>query len=825
MRNLLTILCILLTGMHMLAQTATIQGVILDENQLPITGVNILITGTDKGTSTDATGFYKLTVPAGVPVSLTFTAVNRQTIPMTNFILRRDEIFEFNTILKTGIEQIPVVVINNKRTREFQGITAIDPPLLRKIPGAQPGVENILKSLPGVISNNELSTQYGVRGGNYDENLVYINEIEVYRPFLIRSGQQEGLSFVNSDMVRNVAFSSGGFQAKYGDKLSSVLDIEYRRPTTFAGGVDASLLGVNAYVEGDAFAKAGTAILGLRFRDNSLLINSQETSANTAPRFIDAQTYLTYRLSPKFELSFLGNIAINSYDFEPLDRQTNFGTVQEPRALVIRYEGQEVDQYETYFGAFKGSYDVNKQLNLRFIASTYLAQEQEHYDIFAQYGLGRPNTNIGGSDLGDVDFTTAIGSELEHGRNDLDALIVNLEHRATYKISSDKKEQDQIEWGVKYTYEDIRDRLREYTVIDSAGFNVRPPRDEFRNDQPYNSFSGPLVPFTAASADNDVQITRGQIYGQYSSRGFIGSNDIFWNIGARAHTWTVNGAGIASNQQIVVSPRAQVAIKPYWKKTDMLFRLNGGLYYQPPFYRELRDQTGTVNPDVKAQKSVHIVAGNDWSFLWNKKPFKLTSEVYYKSLSDVNTYTLDNVRIRYRANNDATAYAYGMDLRINGEFVPGTESWISLGYLKTEENLNNRGFIARPTDQRLKFAMLFQDYVPTIPNLKLYLNLNYNTGLPGGSPDYADPYDFQFRLKAYVRTDIGVNLVLKDDKKSSELFKNFQEVSIGAEIYNLFDFQNSITNIWVRDVATSQQFAIPNTLTPRVFNVRLIARW
>lgn len=808
-----------------IAQTAIINGVILNENNQPIENVNITIENSLAGATTNSTGAFTLIVPAQAAFTLKFTAVNLQPIILKDLVLRKNEIFEFNAVMKMNIEQITTVVINRRNTREFAGVTTIEPPLLRKIPGAQPGVENLLKSLPGVISNNELSTQYGVRGGNYDENLVYINEIEVYRPFLIRSGQQEGLSFVNSDMVRNVEFSAGGFQAKYGDKLSSVLDIEYRRPAQFAGGVDASILGVNAYIESDAFAKAGTAILGLRYRDNSLLINSRETQVNTAPRFLDAQTYLTYRLSTKFELSFLGSIAINSFEFEPLDRQTNFGTVQEPRALVIDYQGREDDQYETYFGAFKGSYDVSEDLNLRFIASTYLAQEQEHYDIFAQYGLGRPNTNIGGDELGDVDFTTAIGSELEHGRNDLDALIVNLEQRGTYKVPSTKKDRDLIEWGIKYTYEDIRDRLREYTVIDSAGFSVRPPRPEFANDQPYTSFAGPLVPFTSVRADNDVQITRGQLFAQYSSRGYINNHEVYWNAGMRAHLWNVSGEGITSDSQAVFSPRGQVAIKPAWRATDMLFRLSGGLYYQPPIYRELRDQQGAVVPDVKAQKSVHVVAGNDWSFLWKGRPFKLTSEAYYKDMSDVNTYTLENVRIRYRANNEATAYAYGMDVRINGEFVPGTESWISLGYLKTEENLNDRGFIARPMDQRLKFAMLFQDYAPNIPNLKLYLNFNYNTGLPGGSPDFADPYDFQFRLKDYVRTDIGVNYVLQGEKRSSKTFSSFEEVTIGAEIYNLFDFQNTITNIWVRDVATSQQFAIPNFLTPRVFNVRLMARW
>ena len=807
------------------AQNATIQGVVLNENNEPLSSVNVSILDTTTGTTTNENGYYQLRVPANTLLELKFSSISYKSVFIRNLILKRDEILELNPVLNMSAEQLGTVVINTTTDREFSGITVIDPSIIRKIPGAQPGVENILLSLPGVNNNNELSTQYAVRGGNYDENLVYINEIEVYRPFLIRSGQQEGLSVVNTDLVRSVDFSAGGFQAKYGDKLSSVLDIEYRRPTDFAAGVDASLLGASAFVEGTAFEKALTATAGLRYRDNSLFINSRETQANAVPRFFDAQTYITYRVSPKLELGFLGNIAVNSYDFEPEDRQTNFGTIQEPIAVVIDYQGQEEDQYETYFGALKASYDVNEQLNLRLISSVYLTQEQEHFDILAQYGLGSPNTDIGSRDFGQVDFVTGIGSELEHGRNDLDALIATIEHRGTFVIDKEGNSKNQLDWGIKANIEDIRDRVREYTVVDSAGFSVRPPNSGFRNDEPYTPFTSPLVPFLSIRANNEVQVSRVQAYGQYSSRGYLGDSEIFWNIGARVHNWTVSGDAFEDTNQTVFSPRGQFAIKPSWQETDMLFRFSTGVYHQPPFYRELRDEDGSVNPDVKAQKSIHFVLGNDWSFDWNDRPFKLTSEAYYKNLSDVNTYTLENVRIRYRANNDAKAYAYGLDLRLNGEFIKGTESWISAGYLKTEENLNDRGFISRPTDQRLKFAMLFQDYVPNMPQLRMYLNLVYNTGLPGGSPNYADPYDFQFRLRDYRRADIGINYVFKDDKNDSKTFANFDEFYIGAELYNMFDNQNSITNIWVRDIASSRQIAIPNFLTPRVLNLRIVARF
>ncbi|MDP5081145.1 MAG: TonB-dependent receptor plug domain-containing protein, partial [Winogradskyella sp.] len=711
----------------------------------------------------------------------------------------------------------------NTNTRQsVDGVTSISPQMIRTIKGAQPGVENILKTLPGVNISNELSTQYSVRGGNFDENLVYVNEIEVYRPFLIRSGNQEGLSFVNTDLVQNVDFSAGGFQAKFGDKLSSVLDITYRNPVQFGIRTDLSLLGGSVATEGVSNNGKFSGIAGVRYRDNSLILNSLETEGNVEPVFADAQTYLTYRFSSKFHLNFLGNISLNKYNFEPSNRQTNFGTLQEPVALLVFYDGQEQTNYQTYFGALKANYFVNDDLTLKLIGSAYHAVEQEYFDIFAQYRLGEVNTNIGDEDLGEVEFSEGIGSQLTHARNDLDAFIVNLEHRGDYKID----DESTLEWSVKYTHEDIRDRLVEWEVIDSAGFSIRPPNFSEPNLQPETPFTGPLTAFENIRALNKVQINRLQAFGQYSKRTSWGEHDVFYNVGVRAHSWTVSGEGISGSNQTVFSPRGQFAIKPNWDK-DVLFRVAGGLYHQPPFYRELRDSSGIVQPNVKAQQSFHIVLGNEYSFqLWDR-PFKLVTEAYYKGMSDINPYTLENVRIRYRARNNAEAYAYGLDMRLNGEFVPGTESWFSFGYLKTEENIDNRGYIARPTDQRLKFGALFQDYVPNIPDLKMYLNLVYNTGVPGGSPSYADPYDFQVRLRDYRRADLGISLQLVNPNKvyTSNWKKAFRELSLGFEIYNMFNNQNTITNTWVRDVYTKRQFAIPNFLTPRVFNVRLSARF
>lgn len=769
------------------------------------------------GTQTDATGFYQLNLPENRNLTISISHLSFTNIQFS-ITLKEGQWLEFNPVLISEVEEIPEVIITPEEQETVFGITVFSPETIRKIPGANAGVENLLKTLPGVSSNNELSTQYAVRGGNYDENLVYVNEIEVYRPFLIRSGQQEGLSFVNSDLVRNVHFSAGGFQAKYGDKLSSVLDITYKRPVDFGATLDASLLGVNASVENASKDGNFTGIAGIRFRDNSLFVNAQQTETNFRPIFADAQTYLTYQFSEKFEVGFLGNLSLNKYSYEPLTRQTNFGTLQDPRALIVYYDGREEDLYNTALGAIKASWAVNEKYTAKFIASTYHTRELEYFDIVAQYRLGQVDAEIGGEDFGKVEFSEGVGSQLTHARNKLDALIVNLEHKGNLLLN-----EHQIDYGIKFTHEDIRDRLREYEVIDSAGFSLRPPLPNFQNNQPYEPFDTPLVPYNAVRAQNETQINRISGFLQWSKKAVLGNHQAWMNIGIRSHSWTVNGKGISSENQSVISPRAQFAIKPSWRM-DMVFRLSGGLYYQPPFYRELRDFSGMVNPNVKAQQALHLVLGNEYSFILWERPFKLISEAYYKELDNVNTYTLENVRIRYSATNDAEAYAYGFDVRMNGEFVPGTESWLSFGYLKTEENSNNRGYISRPTDQRLKFGILFQDYVPTIPDLKMYLNMVYNTGLPGGSPNYSDPYRYQSRLPDYKRADLGISYLLKNDLQNSKNFtwlQAFEEFSIGFEIFNLFDAQNSITNTFVRDVYSKNQYAIPNYLTPRVFNVKI----
>lgn len=800
------------------AQKARIKGVILNDNNQPIENVSVI--SSNQSTKTNKNGFYILEIESNKEVVITFSHLNfKKSTYKVN--LKTNEDFELNPKLSIKEDIIEEVVINTKNRKDFDGKTMISPVVIRRIPGANAGVENIIKTLPGVYSNNELSTSYAVRGGNYDENLVYVNEIEVYRPFLIRSGQQEGLSFTNTDLVENIDFYAGGFQAKYGDKLASVLDISYRKPVSFHAGLEASLLGGSFFAEGVSKNQKWSNITGVRYRNNSLLVKSQETQTNYRPSFLDIQSLFSFTPNTKWNFSFLGNIAQNNYNYEPTTRQTNFGTVNEPIALLIDYEGQEKDKYRTYFGALKAVFEPNSSTKYKWISSIYHTVEQEYYDILAQYRLGEVDANIGSETFGDVVYSRGIGSQLNHARNNLDALIVTNEFKGQYKLNK----KNQIEWSIKHNIEDIRDRLVEWEVIDSAGFSLPNPILDYINDQPYNPYTGPLAPYQNVRAKNHTTINRFMAFANWNNEGKIGEHKYYINAGVRGQSWFVTNNGISGDNHMTFSPRAQFILRPNWKR-DMLFRFSTGFYNQPPFYRELRGYDGSVNENVKDQKSIHFVFGHDYSFKMWSRPFKLVSEAYYKHLWDVNTYTIDNVRIRYRANNEATAYVYGVDARLNGEFVPGVESWFTFGYLKTEENQNNKGYIARPTDQRLKFAILFQDYMPNIPNLKMYLNLVYNTGLPGGSPAYSDPYVYQMRLNDYRRADAGFSYVFKDSKLglNKRWLNNFSELSLGFEIYNMFNNQNAITNTWVRDVYTKSQYGVPNYMTTRTFNLKLTAR-
>lgn len=821
-----TLLFTLFITSFLFSQIATVEGVVKDLDGKPIENVNVTY---DKyGTSTDENGRYSLKIQTDRrrKITLKFTHVNHRT-NTRRITIQKNRTSKFSLSLTEG-KDLDTVVISQEEKKEqenrakgLEGIEKGEITNISTIGGDKVKAVLVNKNL-GVSSSNEESSTYNVRGGNYDENLVYVNGIEVYRPFLVRSGQQEGLSFVNIDLTKNVLFSSGGFQSKYGDKLSSVLDITYRKPKDFNVSIEASLLGASLTIEDRMFNNKLSAIIGARYRDNSLIVNSKDIETNFKPSFVDVQSYLSYKVSDKLNIDYLGNFALNTYDYQPISRVTNFGTVADPRALVVNYNGKERDRYLTVFSALSADYKASENLKLKFTTSVYNTQEEEHFDIEAFYAIGEVNADFGNDNFGEVEFAQSIGAQLDHARNDLDALIYNVSFKGDYKINNDKY-KDLFEFGAKYQHEDIQDRIREYEVLDSAGFSIRPP-DLIGNTEPYTSFTGPIVPFTNVRATNDVKIDRLTAFAQWNRETYISEDTKVWfNLGARVHNWKVDDGIGNTKSQVVVSPRMSIAIKPESWEKDIMFRFATGFYYQPPFYKELRGVDGVVNVDVKAQKSVHFVLGTDYNFkMWNRQ-FKLVSEIYYKDITDVNPFTIDNVQIRYAANNNAKAYAAGMDLRISGEFVPGTESYFTFGFLQTEENIDDRGYIFRPTDQRLKFGVLFQDYLPTNENFKMFLNMIYNTGVPGGSPTGADPYDFQSRLKDYFRADLGFSYILvgKNKPATRNWQKRFKELSLGMELYNMFDVQNSITNTWVRDVSSRRSFGIPNFLSGRILNFKV----
>lgn len=820
LKSILTFITLFFVQLNIFSQNATVKGYIKDADEQPISNVSVFY-GT-QGVESDQNGFFSISIPSNTAVKITYSLLGYEKTTKT-YTLKTNEVYVEKISLKANAENIKEVIIDAKRNN-VDGVTGIKIETAKNIPSVNQGVEGSLSSVAmGASSNNEMSSQYKVRGGNYDENLVYVNGIEIYRPFLVRSGQQEGLSFLNPNMIEYLKFSSGGFQAKYGDKLSSVLDITYRTPEEFSLQTELSLLGASLTVEGVDKTKKTSAILGMRYRDNSLFVKSQDVQTNYDPRFIDFQTFVKRKLNNKWQVDFLGNFAINDYHYVPTARRTKFGTLQEPLELVVFYNGQEIDKFKTTFGALNFNYNSNienneiKHWNLDFTTSIFNTQEQEYFDIDAQYNLGNPDTDAGADDYGEPVLVSELGSQLDHARNALDALFTNVEAKGSYTVN-----KNVFNFGVKYQHENIKDRLIEWQVIDSAGFSIRPP-EHLPNLQPYEPYEGPIVPYQYLNSSRNTDINRWMGFVQWN-RKFKTSqlHEINLNVGVRSHQWQLE-----DYTGMVWSPRVQLTFKPNWKQYS-LFRISGGNYAQPPVYKELRNYQGEIVSDVKAQQSLQIVIGNDLSIKMWGRPFTLVTEAYYKHLTDVNPYTLDNVRIRYAANNNAVAYAQGFDIRLNGEFVPGTESWFNFGYLETKENIDDQGYIARPSDQRLKFALLFQDYVHTMPNLKMYLNMVYNTGVPGGSPSYANPYEYKNqRLSDYRRADLGISYVIKDaqNEPHSLWTKHFKELSIGGEIFNMFGMENAITNTWVRDIYSKRMYGVKNYMTGRVFNVNVKMRF
>ena len=792
----------------------TISGLITDEENNILSAVNISVLGKSIGVISDDDGLYSLTIPANRSVVIGYSFIGYQIEKIRIPMLKKGQTYILNIQLQSSSTLLDDVIVTDQKSRK-KSFSRIKPKHVSVLPGNSGGIEAILKTLPGVSSANELSSQYSVRGGNFDENLVYVNGIEVYRPFLVRSGQQEGLSFVNTDMVGSIQFSAGGFEAKYGDKMSSVLDITYKRPRETAASLQLSMLGGSGHIEGTNKNGRLSYLIGARHKTSKYLFNAMDTKADYTPKFSDLQAFINYELNTDCQISFLGNISKNEYTMIPENRDTDFGTINEALKLRIYFEGQEVDKYETYFGALSTTYQPSTELNLQFTTSAFQTFEQENFDILGEYWLYQLENNLGSDEFGDVAFDRGVGKYINHARNSLNARVLNFSHKGNYN-----KEAIKVDWGFRMQKEEIEDKISEWNLIDSAFFNFPHPVDSIGN--PTSNPNQQIVMSELLKTQINLSSFRNSGYMQVSKD--IGNLTI--NAGTRGSYWTYN-------EELLMSPRASLAYAPIWEK-DVVFRAASGIYYQSPFYKELRTPEGTLNSNIKAQKSTHYVLAADYLFYKWGRPFKWITEVYYKDLENLIPYKVDNVRIQYLANDLSNGYATGIDIKVNGEFVPGVESWASLSVMKTAEdivgdtkidangNTVEAGFIPRPTDQRVNFSMFFQDYIPGKPKYKMHLNLIYGTGLPFGPPK-AEKHQDVLRIPNYRRVDIGFSAVLKAADKKSKLkwLNTFNSIWVSAEVFNLLDINNTVSYLWVADVS-GREYAVPNYLTARQLNAKLI---
>lgn len=702
------------------------------------------------------------------------------------------------------VTDIEAVVFQKKvigRTNDITNvkISAKDAQSVASISG---GIEGLLKTLPSVNSNTELSSQYMVRGGNYDENLIYINDIEIYRPFLIRNSQQEGMSIINPDMVSAVNFSAGGFEPKYGDKMSSALNIYYREPEKFELSGEASLIGGRLTAGLASKNKKLTALFSGRYRNTNLVLNTLNEDTDFNPTYWDFQSYINYHFNDKFSMSFIGYYSKNDYEMVPKAKSVTFGSLNQPITVNIGYGGQEQDMYKNMMGTFSMNYKPSDKWKFTLDSFAYQNREKEYYSIASGYEIQtfdpvtmNPNASFDG------------GGQIEHARNDLFVRTYGTQLRAKFSpnINTD------IEVGFKYEKENLDDNTNEWKLVDNKGYSIPRPIDD-----PRTGGTGDLNLFYHIAGKNTIEPSRLSAYAQYSQKFYWGASKVFVNAGARVSNWSFN-------KETIFSPRFQFAIKPDWD-TDMLFKLSGGVYYQAPFYKEIKDLDGNFNSNIKSQRSMQLILANDYEFYMYDRPFKLTTEAYYKKMDDLIPYYMDNVRIRYSGKNNASGYAYGIDTRLFGEFVPGVDSWLSASYARVYENIDGRGNIPRPTDQRFRFAMFYQDYMPKFPSMRVNLTLVYAMGLPNGAPVFTDPYQYQRTLPSYKRVDLGLSKVFidsKDKKNRSGFWGNFDELTLGVQVFNAFNINNTVANQWITDYNSSVMYPVPVRLTGRFFNVKL----
>ena len=844
MRKYLFFLSIIFISIRAFPQEkASIFGHVTNEKFNSLELVNVSIQGSTIGTTTDKDGNYQLNVPANQDIILAFSFIGYQKVVHT-IKLAAGEKKQMNQILVTTSTVIPTFELIAKDERAV--ITRIDPKQADFIPTTSGNAieELVKKTSLGVYSNNELSSQYSVRGGNFDENLVYVNDVEIYRPLLQRSGQQEGLSFANSDLTSSLLFSSGGFDPKYGDKMSSVLDIQYKKPTKLAGSVMLSLLGASAHLEAASKNQKFTFLFGIRQKSNQYVLNALQTKGQYKPSFTDVQLYMTYQINKKLEVSFLGNYARNKYLVVPQSRETTFGTVQESYALKIYFDGEELDKINTYLGALTFTYKPTSNLFIKWISSAYQTHETQRYDINGEYLIGQLEADFGKADFGQMKQVLGQGTDFQHARDELYATVMSTEFKGGYT-----KKNNYLQFGLKYQHEIITDNLNEWEMLDSSGYTQPHYGDSVGYTNPSLQGNNPLTLQNVVKHENDLQSNRINAFIQNTWTFDIDSAELSLTAGARATYWDLDN-------QLCVSPRVTLAYKPHWKR-DIVFRLSGGVYYQPPFYKELKQLDGTINEDVKAQRSIHILVGSDWNFkLWDR-PFKFVSEIYYKKLDHLNPYEIDNVKIQYFANNNGKGYAAGLDLKINGEFVKGDESWLGISLMQTRQKIvgdyymqyynksgeliqagftqdkvavdsvkHETGYVPRPTDQLLNINVFFQDHFPRWPTFKIHLNLVYSSPLPFGPPEHKLYLD-TLRMPAYFRVDIGFSKSLIDESKifsKKNPFRFIKSLWISGEVFNLFGRLNTVSYLWIKDV-NNRQYAVPNELTNRLFNIKLVAKF
>lgn len=766
------------------AQTFTLQGRVTDSEMNPVELATIAVVQQGKMTMTNLKGEFSMKLQSSDSVVVRFSMVGYKT---KTRVLRRPKGKQTLLIQLYDDNQLAGVTVTEEK-RQMGSTQKLDTKDMKNAPSVTGNaVEEMIQSQAGVSTHSELSSQYNVRGGSFDENSVYINNVEIYRPFLVRSGQQEGLSIINPDMVESVGFSTGGFEAKYGDKMSSVLDIKYKRPKKFEANVSASLLGASAYI--GFSTKKFSWSNGIRYKTNKYLLGTLETKGEYQPNFLDYQTYLTYEPSDRWSIELFGDISENHYNFYPEDRETRFGTMENVKSFRVYFDGQEKDIFRTYFGSLSITRKFGKNTKLSLSAAAFHTNEQEKYDIQGQYWLTQTETS---ENLG-------VGTYMEHARNYLEATVKSAKLTFNHKT----KKHD-IEAGLTYKIESIKENSKEYEMRDSSGYSIPHTGED-------------LYMIYSLNARNSLDANRIEAYAQdtwrFTSRG--GHTFFTLNYGIRFSHWNFN-------KESIISPRVSLGIIPAFNH-DVTLRFATGIYYQATFFKELRDTTtvngityATLNRDIKSQRSIHFIAGFDYRFKMKNRPYKFTAEAYYKALSNIIPYTVDNVKIVYDASLQCSGHAMGLDLKLYGEFVPGTDSWVSLSLMNTRININGKS-IPMPTDQRYALNLYFTDYFPGTTRWRMSLRLAYADGLPFGAP-HRSLDTMPFRAPAYKRADIGMSYRLFDNDKRERksIFKN---IWLGVDCLNLLGINNVNSYYWVTDV-TNQQYAVPNYLTGRQINVR-----